>query len=713
MMERSKRPVTFLALFMVLVMIMTSALGALTVSAAELPFRDVARGSWYYSAVSDVYERGLMFGVKVDMFAPNNGMTRAQMVTLFSRLAGGDTAGKEEYADFTDVSKGAWYAAAVGWASSVGLVNGYEDGSFKPDQAVSRAETAVLFVRFMDYMFVRLPDAPKINAFADAGKIGKWAAADVEVMRLCGLLAGDNNGNFNPSSSVTRAEIAAILQRYFEMLPNALDEMYSRFDRILDLAETDGRFILITLGSASTVRYDRLNSEILSILGLSEDKYETVLKDSDIQSLKDSFTQIGYNATVDTSMSVGVKNSTTGEETKSKLLLFRFTKTEEHYWVDPDDFDSGIDDTLYQNMMKASEYRTGNIARLAAAIGKAQRGEDTTVAYIGGSLTQGAHAGTAACWAKVSFNYFQKHYGPNGKDSDNIKYRNAGIGGTGSDFGNLRLDHDVLAYSPDIVFVEFAVNDYSVAAARRETYESLVRTALKSENSPAVVIVLCMIGSRDGDTYTFMKELGDKYDLPVIDMNAAVWTGIDGGAFTFEEFAPDGCHPEEYGHQVMSDTVENFYRSVDSKIESASEDDLAVKPMTTEPITESRLEGIKILDGTTMTIESYGSFTEAPAGENDHFDTVWNYNKSDAEPSPMKIKASFKNLFVLAGGKEYVTYHVRIDGGDIMTINVGAGDRNHTTHVFEADVSGEHTVEIWLDSDFRNLDFTIGALACN
>ena len=159
-------------------------------------------------------------------------------------------------------------------------------------------------------------------------------------------------------------------------------------------------------------------------------------------------------------------------------------------------------------MVSRSLYSLGNTSRLKAKLRQAQSGEDMTVAYIGGSITRGETAGAEGCYAKLSYNYIAEKYGT----CDNVKYVNAGVSGTPSVLGNLRLQKDVLDYNADIVFVEFAVND-AQDNTHKESYESLVRTVLTQENDPAVVLIF----NRTANGYTaqeYMKEIGDYYSLP-------------------------------------------------------------------------------------------------------------------------------------------------------------------------------------------------------
>ncbi len=179
---------------------------------AELPFKDVAPGDWFYDAVLDVWQRGAMLGQSNEIFAPNKNMTRAELVTLLSRIADADLSAPT-VSGFSDVKGTEWYAACVLWAADAGLVRGYENGTFKAENQITRQELAALFVRLLKYIKLDIVDNDPADSFADADSISGWAFADVEALRITGLVRGDKNGNFNPKSSSTRAEVATMVSR--------------------------------------------------------------------------------------------------------------------------------------------------------------------------------------------------------------------------------------------------------------------------------------------------------------------------------------------------------------------------------------------------------------------------------------------------------------------------------------------------------------------
>ena len=144
---------------------------------------------------------------------------------------------------------------------------------------------------------------------------------------------------------------------------------------------------------------------------------------------------------------------------------------------------------------------------------KAENGDPLTVALIGGSITARASGGDLHCYAKQFFNRIAKTY-----PQCDATYVNAGIGGTGSYYGQFRLESNVLINKPDLFVVEFAAND-GPTDQNREAFENIVRRVMALDGDPAVMILL--VGVANPENCAFMKELADRYGLAVADCRAA------------------------------------------------------------------------------------------------------------------------------------------------------------------------------------------------
>lgn len=179
----------------------------------DLPFIDVDPDSWYYGAVEYAYENGLMNGVAADQFAPQTTLTRAMMAAVLANLENGsaNTSGS-----FSDVADGAWYADAVNWAAENGIVNGYEDGTFRPDAPLTREQMAAFLYNYAAYKGYDVSATNDLAQFSDAAQVSSWAADVVKWAVGADLLHGVGDDKLAPTGTATRAEVAAILANFCE-----------------------------------------------------------------------------------------------------------------------------------------------------------------------------------------------------------------------------------------------------------------------------------------------------------------------------------------------------------------------------------------------------------------------------------------------------------------------------------------------------------------
>lgn len=175
-----------------------------------LPFIDVHPGDWFYDPVCFVYSQGLMTGTSATTFEPNTSLSRAMLVAVLHRLEGSPQASA---GDFTDVSDGDWYAQAVNWAASVGVVNGFDDGSFQPNTAITREQMAAILCNYAQYKGFDTSTSGDLSTFTDAASVSDWAKESVEWAVGSGLIGGYEDSTLRPQGTTTRAEVASVLQR--------------------------------------------------------------------------------------------------------------------------------------------------------------------------------------------------------------------------------------------------------------------------------------------------------------------------------------------------------------------------------------------------------------------------------------------------------------------------------------------------------------------
>lgn len=208
-----------LALLLTLCML-TSLLVTVTPAEEKLPFSDVGEGDWFYDAVKYVYDIGIMKGTNTagTIFEPNTTVSRAMFVAMLGRLDGAEEKLTAKYPDVAG-DKLDWYNGYVGWASENGIITGYSNGNFGPNDPVTREQMATIISRYITYTDI-LPklDSTAIKVFPDRDKIASYAQTPVENMRKMGLIKGNAAGEFDPTSGLNRASAATIIMRLNGML---------------------------------------------------------------------------------------------------------------------------------------------------------------------------------------------------------------------------------------------------------------------------------------------------------------------------------------------------------------------------------------------------------------------------------------------------------------------------------------------------------------
>lgn len=213
-------------------------------------------------------------------------------------------------------------------------------------------------------------------------------------------------------------------------------------------------------------------------------------------------------------------------------------------------------------IVSRSLLNAGDVARLQRVFARAQRGDAITVAVIGGSITAGAMASKPelrygdrmAAWWRKTF--------PRSK----VTYVNAGIGATGSDYGCLRAQRDLLSHKPDFVVVEFAVNDANTQASA-ETVEGLIRQILKQPNQPAVVM-LFMMHEGGGNAQEWLSKVGAHYNLPMVSYRDALWPEIDAKRMAWNAVMADQVHPNDRGHEYAAELVTRVLDTAYAKVQA-------------------------------------------------------------------------------------------------------------------------------------------------
>ena len=182
----------------------------------ELPFVDVAEDAWYYDAVYYNYIAQTMTGKDETHFAPDEALARAQFAIILYRM--NDTPDVEYKPTFPDVADNVWYTDAILWAADTGVVTGYSDsGKFGPSDKINREQMAVMMYRYANYKDYESDAPADITGYKDAGKVNTFAKEAMEWAVGNGIISGKDGGTvLDPQGNATRAECATIIMRFIE-----------------------------------------------------------------------------------------------------------------------------------------------------------------------------------------------------------------------------------------------------------------------------------------------------------------------------------------------------------------------------------------------------------------------------------------------------------------------------------------------------------------
>ncbi len=196
---------------------------------------------------------------------------------------------------------------------------------------------------------------------------------------------------------------------------------------------------------------------------------------------------------------------------------------------------------------------SGDQSRIRACMARAAAGEPITVGFLGGSITQGSLASSPkTCYAYLVYSWWAKTF-------PNVRYVNAGIGGTNSQFGVARVEEDLLACKPDFVLAEFSVNDEDTPHFR-ETYEGLVRRILKSGCALMLLQNVCYDTGNNAEWAHL--PIAQRYRVPCVSVKPTLFDALQRGALRNRDITPDDLHPNDAGHALVAAGVIHLLQKI-------------------------------------------------------------------------------------------------------------------------------------------------------
>lgn len=380
-----------------------------------------------------------------------------------------------------------------------------------------------------------------------------------------------------------------------------------------------------------------------------------------------------------------------------------------------------IESPFYQRMMERSLLSMGNYARVKRVIEKAKRGEEVTIAFIGGSITQGAGAIPIhlKSYAYQTWEKFKAAFG------ENVKLIKAGVGGTPSELGMVRFDRDVLRegkVNPDMVIIEFAVNDEG-DETKGLCYESLARKCLDLSPDTAVVLLFAVFAN-DWNLEERLCPVGERYEIPMVSARQAVVEQFyqkpdNGRVLTKSQFFYDSYHPTNMGHNIMADCLMYFFRKVDEAPLCEDVDWASKEPVFGTDFTDIHLLDKEMNMDAVIELDA-GDFSEtdknlqyvemddvlAPVPE---FPYNWQHVRGS---KPFRMKINCKALVVVSKDTGEVTEGKAIayvDGKKVLEIDPKIVGWTHCTPqiLFSDKEAADHEVVIAMDEGCEEKKLTI------
>lgn len=381
-----------------------------------------------------------------------------------------------------------------------------------------------------------------------------------------------------------------------------------------------------------------------------------------------------------------------------------------------------FDSQEYREMISRSLVSTGNNYRLKRVIEKCKRGEDVTIAYIGGSITQGAGGKpiNTMCYAYRSYEAFCDMFSPCG--GDNVHYVKAGVGGTPSELGMVRYDRDVTKdgeIKPDLVIIEFAVNDEG-DETEGVSFESLVMKILQAEQAPAVLLNFAVFMS-DWNLQDRLQPIGERYELPMVSVKDAVVPQFDENqVITKRQFFYDIYHPTNDGHRIMADCIACLFKAVDQEEMAAEDIQLDKQPVYGIQFKDIvRFDRKDVSDYATISRKGFDAWDkDIQYVERDmdlkatpEFEDNW-MNDGSVQDAEFKMKIQCKNLVAVikdSGSSEFGTADISVDGSIVKSINPLDNGWSHCNPqiIIDEKESAEHEVVFRMKKGDEGKKFTI------
>lgn len=356
-----------------------------------------------------------------------------------------------------------------------------------------------------------------------------------------------------------------------------------------------------------------------------------------------------------------------------------------------------------KEMISRSNLGTGNLLNLKNVMKRAEKKEEITIGFIGGSITEGSSATQSQnSYAYKTYEWFSEAF-----KETKVNYVNAGIGATNSYLGVHRVETDLLNYNPDVIVIEYSVND-SNTNFYKETYEDLIRKIISYNNKIAIILLFTTM--EDGTSaQSNHVNVGFYYDIPRISYREAILESIANGEFTWNDISPDNIHPNDRGHGIITELMYSFFNQVLSSLDNENTQIEIVDNSLPTSLFLGRYMDAYIADAKLITPTKLGSFYESSV--HDRYKNGWSTKTGDESIIFWVECKNIGIMFYAMTNGQYGQYEVYIDGEYKETLDGdfkdGWGDYAETTEVYRGKEKQKHIIEIRRAKDSSGEQFHI------
>lgn len=363
---------------------------------------------------------------------------------------------------------------------------------------------------------------------------------------------------------------------------------------------------------------------------------------------------------------------------------------------------------LDDELIKKSLVSKGDVSRILKVFEKADKGKNLTVAFLGGSITQGCNSTVyEKCYVELVAKWFREKF-----DNIKVEHINAGVGATGSLIGVHRAEKQVLNRKPDIIFVDAAVNDKDLEFFKI-SYESEIRKLLSSESKPAVIEVFMTM--ENGVNYQNQQiKIGENYNLPMISFRNTAVELVEHHNLKWTDLLTDEVHPNDDGHEIICTLLTHFLEDVyNNNYIKGQSIEIIDDTLEKTCVYGDRYINGRILNNKDVKPSEIVGFKEFEEGFQVFYDG-WKFIGQGNDEGKLIIETECKNIILLY--KKIISenagkFKVKVNGVDKIVLDTyfkdGWGDRTVTEILEENDEVKKYKIEIEVEKESRNREVTI------